>query len=282
MKKPVIQADLDEITFEGRELAYGAYRIRKEYGRNLATSTLLAFGLFLTLPLLAFRTSEPRLAAHRNPRIEKQIELLSEEELEKILEEELYKQPQEPMITETAPVSSSPDMMTQIEFKIPVPDPDADPNKSITRMDSLDGKNPSDHNEVGKDDGVLADKKDPKEVIGDPDLPKDDKKTDPKDPDPFEFIDFTEMAKPVNLNEVKKMIGYPELARKANLSGSVDARVLFDETGKYQKHMILKSTNDIFKHAVEAKLPLLACTPAIAGNRPTKCWITIPFKFSLK
>lgn len=85
----------------------------------------------------------------------------------------------------------------------------------------------------------------------------------------------------LNMDEVKKMIGYPILAQQANLAGQVIVRFLVDKKGNYKKHRIIDYTHEIFTKPVEDQLHNLKFIPAIYRMEPTDFWINIPFNFKL-
>ena len=58
---PQFQAkSLDDITFENRNHAYGAYTLRKNYGRHLFWSFFIAFSLFSLTIAMAFRSANKK------------------------------------------------------------------------------------------------------------------------------------------------------------------------------------------------------------------------------
>ena len=52
----ILKASLDDIVFEGRNKAYGAYLLRRIYNKHIAIASAIAitlFALFLSIPLIA-------------------------------------------------------------------------------------------------------------------------------------------------------------------------------------------------------------------------------------
>jgi protein TonB len=84
---------------------------------------------------------------------------------------------------------------------------------------------------------------------------------------------------PLNMHEIKKLIGYPQIARDAGIMGTVVVRVLVDKNGAYQRHKVIKSVHPILDQAVEAQLHKLRFEPALQGGKPIPYWVNIPFKF---
>src|SRR4030095_12780617 len=43
----ILTADLDDLVFEGRNKAYGAYELRKKYGRSIILALIISVGLYV-------------------------------------------------------------------------------------------------------------------------------------------------------------------------------------------------------------------------------------------
>jgi hypothetical protein len=101
-----------------------------------------------------------------------------------------------------------------------------------------------------------------------------------EDPLPTEFFGGVE-PKPLNMEEVKRMIGYPPIAREAGIRGKVVVRVLVDQQGQYVKHEVIKDPHPILTNAVTSKLHFISWTQGKMDGEPVKVWVTIPFQFTL-
>jgi protein TonB len=63
----ILSADLDDLVFEGRNKSYGAYELRKKYGRTIVLALLIAVGLYITAfvtpyILTLFKAPPPEIA----------------------------------------------------------------------------------------------------------------------------------------------------------------------------------------------------------------------------
>jgi len=275
-----ILADLDEIVFTGRNKRYGSFVMRKESNRLLMRAALIAFLVFL------FATALPKVISWLQPQDEGPGEELVmipiEMELEDLpppeeREEEVEPPPPPPPVEAPPPAA-----IAQIEFQViePAPEEEADTTE-VRDMDELleadtamignrdvegvadDGTGDPDWDSFGDGDG------EPVEVVVE------------SDPDPNAFVIVEEEPRPVNMDDIKKLIGYPAMAKEAEIEGKVIVRVLVDKTGKYKKHVVLKDPHPILTKAVEKKLSSLQFTPGIQGGQPIKVWVTIPFDFKL-
>lgn len=118
-------------------------------------------------------------------------------------------------------------------------------------------------------------------------VPQNNREPDPNsrpapDPDTTSFVPIEQLPEPINLDEIRRRIGYPSLAKKAGIQGRVIVRVLVGEDGKYRKHVVRKSPHEILTEAVEKELPNLEFTPSMQAGKPVKVWVTIPFEFRLQ
>ena len=96
-----------------------------------------------------------------------------------------------------------------------------------------------------------------------------------------EFVSVEEEPQPININQLKQQIGYPEIARDAGIQGQVVVRVLVDKQGKYVKHQVVNQVHPLLSEAVEEHIEKLRFTPAIQAGRPMKFWVNMPFNFNL-
>ena len=73
---------------------------------------------------------------------------------------------------------------------------------------------------------------------------------------------------------------YPDIARKANITGKVFVTALIDKTGKVEA--IGKITGpEVFYEAARAAALKWEFEPAIQNDKPVKVWVSLPFTFQL-
>lgn len=75
---------------------------------------------------------------------------------------------------------------------------------------------------------------------------------------------------------------YPDIARRAGITGKVYVKVLIDKEGKPKKAVIIKSDAEVFNEAAIEAAMKCAFTPALQNNKPVSVWIVIPYKFTLQ
>lgn len=101
-------------------------------------------------------------------------------------------------------------------------------------------------------------------------------------PRPNDFRAVQVQPEAQNLAQVRREIGYPVIAREAEIEGMVVARVLVDESGKVIQHQIVRSAHPVLDRSVEAKLKKLSFTPASQNGQLTQSWVNVPFQFTLE
>jgi TonB family protein len=104
---------------------------------------------------------------------------------------------------------------------------------------------------------------------------------EPREIGPNDFVLLEKEPAPINMDELKGMIGYPPIAKESEIQGKVIIRVQIDEKGNYVKHIVIKDPHPILTKAVESKIPNLRFFPGIQNGKPIKVWVTIPFDFKL-
>jgi protein TonB len=98
-------------------------------------------------------------------------------------------------------------------------------------------------------------------------------------PTPEEFIPVEVLPEPIT----KVTPHYPELARKAGVTGTVYLRVLVDKTGKVRDVLIWKAAKaDVgFEESAVEAVKQWVFSPAIQNGQPIMVWATIVMKFEL-
>lgn len=276
MKTP-IYADLDQIVFEGRSTSYGAYQMRKQYDRILSRAALIAFLMFIAA------TALPKMVSWIMPDVD---DIIVEAEApligtEVILADPIDEPEPEPIPTIPEPPAPRVDVRT-IAFLNPVPTPEdsvftdvllannSDLDSALVGLVDIDGDTPGDYdwNKITGPAGPGGSGE--TEVKDKPDI--DDHTT---------FVNLEKEPKPVNMDELSRLIGYPPLAKQGEIQGKVVLRVKVDANGNYVKHVVLRSDHGILLSAVAQNISNLICTPGIQAGKPIPVWLTIPFNFVL-
>ena len=99
-------------------------------------------------------------------------------------------------------------------------------------------------------------------------------------PAPDQFVPFEEA--PVQITSVQPI--YPELAQKANITGTVWVKALVDKEGKVRNVLIVKDSgaNAGFEEAAIEAAKQTVWKPAISNGQPIAVWVTYKVEFKLK
>lgn len=105
-------------------------------------------------------------------------------------------------------------------------------------------------------------------------------KKEEKKKDVFQQFEVEKAPVAVNLGSVKGSMRYPEIARQSGIEGRVTAKVLVGTDGSIIKVGGI-SGPDVFQNEVRDKVMDLQFTPALQNGQPVKCWVSVPFSFTL-
>ena len=103
----------------------------------------------------------------------------------------------------------------------------------------------------------------------------------PKEPDPYEFVPV-EREPSLDMNELRRRLEYPELARRAGIQGKVYVRVLVGTDGKPKRYIVEHSDNELLTEAAVKAVMSMTFTPAIQNGQPIAVWVSIPIDFRLR
>lgn len=262
----------DDRLFAHRNREYGAYFLRKNYVRHTLRALIIAVsgvGLAIAVPFVKAYV-EAKLEGFKKK--EKRVvvtELMEPPPIDK------KNEPPPPPVDQPPP----PPQRAQIKFVPPVvvKEEQARREETIANIDTLMKVDPGtkdvqgDPNAIPEIGEVGGTGTQPVEVV-----------EKEEEPDPTAFVAVEKEPQPVNMDDIKRRIGYPPLAKEAGIQGKVIVRVLVGKTGKYEKHIVLKSPHKVLTEAVEKELPNLEFTPGIQAGKPIKVWVTIPFDFQLR
>ena len=172
-----------------------------------------------------------------------------------------------PSITNEAPPQiavSGPVAPPTVGVPIPVPDEQAPPEQTIATQQEMSAQAAP---------ALSAD------LSGGAQIQQDIKIETAKDeePDFDKFIPFESAPEMV----VAKTPEYPEIAKRAGITGKVFVKVLVDKEGKPKRAVVIKTDSELFNQAAIDAAMKSAFTPAIQNKHPIAVWIVLPYKFQL-
>ncbi|KAF0152019.1 MAG: periplasmic protein TonB [Ignavibacteria bacterium] len=102
----------------------------------------------------------------------------------------------------------------------------------------------------------------------------------PKDEDP-DMNAFTAVEK---LPEMVRHVypEYPEIAKRAGITGKVFVKVLVDKEGRPKRAVVIKSDSELFNQVSIDAAMRSAFTPALQNQHPIAVWIVLPYRFTLE
>ena len=74
---------------------------------------------------------------------------------------------------------------------------------------------------------------------------------------------------------------YPNVARLAEVEGTVYIKVLVDKEGKVKKAVPVEGPEIFYEEAIKASMKWVF-KPALQRDKPVPVWVVIPFRFSMK
>lgn len=247
----------DDIVFENRNREYGAYKLRKNYNRNVMISLMIAmliFGTAVILPFLNARAQETR-----EKRSETQVELIMEN----------LDQPVEQVAPPTPPPPPE-EIVQQAQYVPPVVVDSVKPEDNMQLMTvdqaQIEVKNENVIEEVIQIAAEVQEAEPEQEV--------------------FYVVEESPMF-PGGDAEIQRYIGenvvYPEVAKENNIQGRVVLKFCVTETGGVDLVSILKGVDpELDAEVIRVVKTLPKFKPGKQGGKPVRVWYTIPILFKLQ
>jgi protein TonB len=143
---------------------------------------------------------------------------------------------------------------------IPIPVPETEVSQDATIASQTEMSQMSAVSDMGTGSDSLV-------VTGIPDI----------EPGLDEFIAVE--IEPVAIVQVKP--SYPEMARRAEVEGTVFVKALVDKEGKVKKAVAVEGPDIFYDEAIKASMQWVF-KPAIQHDQPVSVWVVIPFRFNVK
>lgn len=234
---------------------YGAFELKKIYARNYTIGVALAIFFHLLL-IGSYYLSE----------------YLSREDEDGIPEVRLKINYSDlgppPSIENVAPQIqvAGPVAAPTVGVPVPVPDEEAPPEQVIATQTEM----------AQQQAPTLAE-----DLSGGAQITQDIKIEEPvrdEDPDMDKFQAVE--VQPTMVRQVQPE--YPEIAKRAGITGKVFVKVLVDKTGKPKKAVIVKTDSELFNQVAIDAAMRSAFSPALQNQHPIAVWIVLPYRFTLE
>jgi periplasmic protein TonB len=225
-------------------MPYGAPELKEVARKYMFRGVLVGCGAFLMVFLLSFGTS----AFLRSRPHETSVIVVPYREL--AAPPPLTQNEPPPQVQVAVPVTPP-----TVGVAVPVPDAEAPPEQTIASQEEIAQTTPGVSSEG---DLVVA-------PPSDDDLPK-----------LGDYVYVEELPEAVT----KVPPEYPELARSANVDGTVLVQALVGKDGRVKDAKVVKSIPMLDASALAA-VKLWVFKPALSNNKPVAVWVAVPVRFTL-
>jgi len=248
----------DDILFEIRNKEYGAYVIRKKYGRNIIISILIGIIIMATTVITAYLNA--KALENRQKHTESQVEIRMEN----------LDQPNE-IIAPPPPPPPPPEDVVQSAKYIPPVVVDSVKHEDTVQLMTADEARVEVKN---------------KEVVEIIQAVKEEVQEEVAEPDPF--ITVEEMPVPHGGNSglfkyITDNTIYPKAARENNIQGKVVVQFCVTSKGDVEKVSILSGVEpELDAEAIRIVKSLPTFKPGKQSGKSVPVWLFVPIYFKLK
>ena len=228
-----------------RFMPYGAPELKEVARKYMFRGVLAGSGAFMTVFLLSFGTSA--LLRHRP----KETSGVVVPYRELAAPPPLTQNEPPPQVQVAVPITPP-----TVGVAVPVPDAEAPPEQTIASQEEMAQVTPG--VSTGEGDLVVA-------PPAEDELPK-----------LGEYVYVEELPEAVT----KVQPDYPDLARSANVDGTVLVQALVGKDGRVKDAKVVKSIAMLDAAAVAA-VKQWVFKPALSNNKPVAVWVAVPVRFTL-
>lgn len=236
---------------------YGAFELKKVYPRNYTIGVALA--IFLHLLLIGsywFAQVLSQEDESATPVVRMKInysDLGPPPSIENVA----------PQVQVAGPVAAP-----TVGVPVPVPDEEAPPEQVIASQSELSAQQAPALAEDLTGGGAQITQ----------DIKIEDEKPQDDDPDINAFTAVEKLPEMVFAAKPE----YPEIAKRAGITGKVFVKVLVDKEGRPKKVVVIKSDSELFNEAAKEAAMKSAFSPALQNQHPISVWIVLPYRFTLE
>jgi protein TonB len=247
----------DEIVFEDRNKAYGAYNLRKKYNKSVLLAMLIGILILSTAVITPYLNA--KALESKTKRAEREVEIKLEN----------LDTPNEIVAPPPPPPPPPAEVIQQARYVPPVVVDSVKPEDEVELM-TADQAQVEVQNEE-----VVEIVEEVREEI-----------QEEAEPEPFVVVEEMPMF-PGGDVELLKYIGehteYPEVAKENNIQGRVIVRFCVTAKGGVSQVSILKGVDpELDKEAIRVVSALPAFKPGKQGGKPVPVWYMVPITFTLK
>lgn len=269
-----LRKSMDDIVFDGRNKAYGAFQLRRLYDKHMTRAMIVGGLLFLlavSTPQI-IRLIKGFLPEKENELIMKEVTLAEPPPIDP-------KKPPPPPPPEVKP----PPIKDQIKFVPPVVKKDEEVQEEEPpppTIDELKDKEIATETKKGEEGGVDASLTEPDNPPAPPVL------EEPKEEEPFSYVeqmptfpDGTEAMYKYIYDKIK----YPAIARENGISGQVIVQFVVSKEGDIQKARVVRGIGGgCNEEALRVVNDMPRWKPGKHNGRAVPVTFTLPIKFVLQ
>jgi len=264
-------ATLDDMVFENRNKAYGAYDLRKTYKKTINRSLVIGAIAFL-VALIA-----PFLYASLKPKAKQEVAV--EIDLTKLKDEKKDEKP--PELPPPPPPEQKPPEVAQVKFLPPEPKPDEEVKQEDPppKVEEVENKVISNQDKEGVDaTEIAAPPVEAPKVVAEVEKPREDEIFTTVEQNP-EF--------PGGQKEMYGFIGknlkYPSAAQRANVSGKVFVKFVVERNGSIGDVQVLKGIGfGCDEEAIRVIKSMPKWSPGKQNGREVRVYFTMPIVYQLE
>ncbi len=229
-----------------RFMPYGAPELKEVARKYMVRAVIIGSAAWIAIFLLSFGTSA--LLSHRT----KETSVIVVPYRELAAPPPLTQNEPPPQVAVTQPVAPP-----TVGVAVPVPDAEAPPEQTIASQEEIASSTPG--IDTGGDNQIVV-----------------------APPAAEEMPRFGEYVYTDELPEVITKVPptYPDIAREANVDGTVMVQALVGKDGKVHDTRVVKSIPMLDASAIAA-VKQWVFKPALSNNKPVAVWVAVPVKFTL-
>jgi len=235
---------------------YGAFELKRLYPRNYAIGVAVAVILHLLLISSYYL-----------------YQVMTREDVDNVPTVRIMKYselgPPPSIDQEVAPqiAVASQTVAPTVGVPVPVPHDEAPPEQTIASQEQMAAQQAPTLSDVGTGQAQITQ-----------DIKIEQNKENNDEPDMNSFTAVEKYPEMV----VSAHPEYPEIAKRAGITGKVYIKVLVDKEGRPKKAVVVKSDSELFNQAAIDAAMKSAFTPALQNNHPIAVWIVLPYRFTLE
>jgi protein TonB len=264
---------LIELLFEHRNKAYGAYRLRLSFNRNMARAVLAGIGLFLLMMGLLYKMSHLQNGIPNTKEALPDTWTVILNDLPRLIPVPPVEPPKPQPLIQSTPVQPIPPRVVSEQTIIEeVPAPHEPVSNAGVTGSTEDGGG---QNEIGNEGLGISD--------GDSDLSL----SEPVKESPFPLYGVHEKpefpgGEAAMYEYLRKNSKFPQLARENGISGTVTLQFVINKKGEIENVKVLKSPSAIFnKPSIDLIEGMPKWSPGKVHGKPVSVIFVLPLKYQL-